>query len=580
MSTFITELRRRSVVKVSIAYAVIAWVLIQIVVSIEEPLHLPQWADTLIIVILAVGFPVVVFLAWTFDLTPGGIRRTWPEATENARIAAPTSDKPSIAVLPFADMSSDRDQEYFGDGMTEELLNSLARIKELRVAGRTSSFFYKGRNEDLRTIGQALGVRYLLEGSVRKSGDRLRITSQLIDAATDAHLWSESYDRTLDDLFQIQEDIAKSVVAALQITLGVGELAKVPGMTRNPEAYEEFLKANVKEGVDIVVPPSADLYRKAIMHLERAVAIDPDYSLAWVGLQYLYENSAGISPDGLPDGTRKADRARAKSLALTPDSPFVLSNLAMSQVTQSNWHEAERFHLRSREAARKHAVEDHFSFRAAQFYHLIGKLDQAIDLYERGRIADPLNAYTAAYLSDCYLSIGEPGKAFNEVDRFAQIDDSSVVMVRASGLMAAMVTGDRKELERRLDDVIRAEPYKFLSEIMRDRLDDREAAVRALHEKLTDPNGLSPFLKNIVAIWATYWGEHELALELLTEFLTRTQATRNLLFLVWREVYRECRKLPAFKVLLIESGLVDYWRESGNWSMFCRPVGDDDFEVV
>lgn len=580
MATLFEELRRRSVIKVTIAYAVVAWLIIQIVVSVEEPLHLPEWVDTVVIVILAMGFPIAVILAWAFDLTPAGIKRASIVGDAQESAAGPAdSARPSIAVLPFVDMSPDKDQEHLGDGITEELLSSLARIRELRVAGRTSSFYYKGKNEDLRKIGEALGVQYILEGSVRKSGERVRITAQLIDAHTDTHVWSDSYDKTLEDLFQIQEDIATSVADALQITLGVGGLARVPGMTRHMDAYEEYLRSNVVQGVDILMPTSEKTYREAMHHLERAVSIDPEFSLAWVGVHYLYANSETLFVGGLPDAAEKARQAMERSLSLTPDSPFVLSNLSFSHGRRGRWEDADEFHRQAIAAARRHSVEDHFCWRAAMFHHVTGRLHEAIDWYERGRIVDPLNATNAAYLSDAYLSIGEPQKAMDEVDRFASFAGHEVVLVKASGLMAAMVSGDKSEIVKHLDQVIESEPFSFLSEPMRDRLDDRDAAVAELHRKLEEPQAQAAFMKNIVAIWAAYWGETELALRLMSEFLL-TGSNKILVFLLWRRIFKDVRSLPGFKQLLIDLGLVEYWRKTGNWGMFCRPVGDDDFECL
>ncbi|HSC07234.1 MAG TPA: tetratricopeptide repeat protein, partial [Steroidobacteraceae bacterium] len=538
MSRF-DELRRRGVIKVGIAYAIVAWLLIQVVVSVEEPLHLPEWLDTVVIVLLAIGFAVALVVAWAFDMTPEGIQRTAPaNRGAAAPAAAADDDRPSIAVLPFADMSPDKDQEYFGDGMTEELLSTLARIRELRVTGRTSSFYYKGRNEDLRKIGEALGVRYILEGSVRKAGEQVRVTAQLIDARSDAHLWSENYDRTLDDLFRIQDDIAESVAKALQITLGVGGLATIPGMTRNPDAYEEYLKANIQRGVDIDMPTEANKFRESVRHLERAVGIDPHFSLAWVGLHFLYGNSWSLFHGGLPQAAEKAKEAMERSLGLTPDSPFVLANLSHSHARHGRWAESDEFLHKAIAAAKRSAVEDHFCFRAGLCHHILGRLDEAIDWYERARMVDPLNATNAAYLSDAYLSMGEPQKAMAEVDRFADFSGVEVVLVKASGAMAAMVTGDRAELVKRLKQLSASEPVSVLTGLMLDRLDDRDAAIAEMHRVLEAPQMQTAFIKNIVAIWAAYWGEIELALKLMREFLLSDQ-NRFLVFLAWRRIMQD-----------------------------------------
>ena len=192
MKDFFAELKRRHVFRVGIAYLVMAWLVVQVVAAVSAPLHLPDWTASFIIVVLAVGFPIALLLTWGFEMTPEGVKRsdaapTKPEpmAEPEPAISATVSTTPSIAVLPFVNMSADKDQEYFSDGLSEELLNKLAGLKGLRVAGRTSSFHFKGKNENLRTIAGTLGVAHILEGSIRKSGDKVRITAQLIDACDD-----------------------------------------------------------------------------------------------------------------------------------------------------------------------------------------------------------------------------------------------------------------------------------------------------------------------------------------------------------------------------------------------------------
>jgi len=577
MQGLIAELKRRHVFRVGIAYAVIAWLLVQVAVSVEGPLRLPEWTDTLVIVILAIGFPVALLLAWAFEHTPEGIRREAPRAQAAGAQEARDGQAVSIAVLPFADMSPDKDQEYFADGISEELLNSLARIRDLRVSGRTSSFYFKGRNEDLRKVGEALGVRYILEGSVRKAGDRVRITAQLIDASTDAHLWSETYDRTFADLFEIQEEIAKAVASALQITLGVGGLGSVPGMTRNAAAYEEYLVAGVASGVEINLPTTPQAMRESIQHLERAVSLDPDFSLAWAGLHYVFTQSATILGAAGANLKEKGEHARERSLALTPDSPFVLSNMLLGSANRGDWEGARELNRQALAAADKYSVRDHFSYRAGLFRHMTGNLDEAIDHYERARLVDPLNANSAAYLCDAYAARGEIQLAYAEADRFRDYSGPRFVLVKASALMAAMVAGERAQIDEHLGQLIPSDANAGIALAMRERLDDPEAALAELERSLTLPEYQSAFQRNIIAIWAAYFGAPDVALELMREFLVQ-QNNRSLTFLAWRAIFRDVRRLPGFKGLLQEIGLVDYWRKTGDWGYFCRPVGHDDFE--
>jgi TolB-like protein len=262
VSYFLEELKRRNVFKVGAAYLVVSWLILQLVQSVREPLGLPEWTDAFFIVLLSVGLPMALLFAWAFELTPDGVKKT-KEVDKETSVTANTGRKlnyaiiatlaialaysvfdrvnqpdsveiteatdtvaaeqgignTSIAVLPFVDMSSDQDQEYFSDGISEELLNVLAKIPELRVAARTSSFQFKGQNVDIGNVAEQLNVDHVLEGSIRKADTRIRITAQLIRADTGYHLWSETYDRELTDIFGIQDEISAAIVAALAETL-------------------------------------------------------------------------------------------------------------------------------------------------------------------------------------------------------------------------------------------------------------------------------------------------------------------------------------------------------------------------
>jgi len=225
MPPLFEELKRRKVIRVVVAYVVVGWLLIQIAETTFAPIGLPDWTLRLVIVLVALGLPLAAVLAWAFDITPGGVIRT-------PAVAAPSAM--SIAVLPFPDMSAEKDQEHFCDGLTEELLNALTRIPKLRVASRTSSFSFKGKEVDLREAAEKLHVAHILEGSVRTSGNRIRVTAQLVETATDSHLWSETYDRELDDIFAIQDDIASRVLEAMRCRLGTDKL--VDATTEDPKA--------------------------------------------------------------------------------------------------------------------------------------------------------------------------------------------------------------------------------------------------------------------------------------------------------------------------------------------------------
>jgi adenylate cyclase len=315
LSRWLGELRRRRVVRVAIAYLIGAWVLIQVAAETFEPLGLPAWALKLVIVVAVLGFPAALILAWAFDVTPRGIERTAPadpsqpaaagDATPPAQASAvptgpsavpvrptaqPNAPAPSstasrarphrsVAVLPFVDMSAERDQDFFCDGVAEEIGNALCYVQELKIAARTSAFQFKGRAADVREIGHALGVDTVLEGSVRKAGDRIRVTAQLVGASDGYHLWSKTFDRKLEDVFAIQDEIAQQVTRALRTSLVGGETVQVDrGGTSNSDAYEYYLR-----GRALLRQHGAPRLSAKQMFL-RSVSIDPKFALAHAGV--------------------------------------------------------------------------------------------------------------------------------------------------------------------------------------------------------------------------------------------------------------------------------------------------------
>ena len=337
-----------------IGYGIAAFAVLQIIEPIAHALHWPDAVLSYVVVALAAGFPIVVTLAWIFDVGSGGFERTAPAATAGglrgprlalvlvgigllaaapgtiwyfvvrgiARSApqpvATGNALPSIAVLPFVNLSSDKEQEYFSDGMAEEILNALAQVDGLRVIGRTSSFSFKGRNEDLRTIGQKLGASNLLEGSVRKAGSRIRITAQLLEARAGSHLWSQAFDRALTDVFAVQEEIARAVVAALKVKLLPGETPSAKERrTENPEAYSRYLVGH--HALNQLNPEG---WRRAVRAFEDAVGLDPGYAPAWAGLAHAnayVAGSIGGTATEVIQGLTRASLAAEKAVALAPD---------------------------------------------------------------------------------------------------------------------------------------------------------------------------------------------------------------------------------------------------------------------
>jgi TolB-like protein/Tfp pilus assembly protein PilF len=471
----LAELRRRRVIRALVVWGVVAFAVLQVYEPVMHGLHLPEWTLSFVVVLLGLGFPVTLALSWTFDLTASGIERTptaaatslrgtrlalllaglgllaalpglgWvllraerapaaPTATP-APVAAPgvpavaTPATPSIAVLPFADMSEKHDQEYFADGVAEEILNALAHVEGLKVIGRTSSFAFKGKNEDLRAIGQKLDVAHVLEGSMRKSGGRIRVTAQLIKVTDGSHLWSESYDRTLDDIFKVQDEIARSVTDALKARL-LGAARPAPGSrTGSPEAYRELLVGRhvQNQGTD-------ESMRQAIEALRRAVVLDPGYASAWAGLAdalFEYADRMGASEAEIRSLEREALQAAEKAVTLGPDvgdSWCVRGSLRMS--IQWDWDGARSDLDRALALAPGDAATRR---RRGGLLSALGRTREALAEDERAVELDPLSVTAWESLAYDRLAAGDLPGARQAVDRTLEIEPGTPVGIRRLG---------------------------------------------------------------------------------------------------------------------------------------------------
>src|SRR5439155_12071166 len=357
LPNFFAELKRRNVYKVAIAYGVVAWLLIQIATQVFPFFEIPNWAVRLIVLAIAIGFPIALVIAWAFELTPEGLKRTeaadamgaprsrkrawiyiiiiagaisiglfflgrYTSSKQNAGAELPGK---SIAVLPFDNLSRDPDNAYFAEGVQDEILTRLAKVADLKVISRTSTQKYKSAPDNLRDIAKQLGVSNILEGSVQRAGDQVRVTVQLINATTDAHLWAESYDRALTDIFTVESEIAKTIADTLRAKLTGSEermMSKKP--TANPEAYELYLKGrffwNKRTGVDL---------RKSIDYFDQALAKDPSYALAYAGLADAYVLLSGFGAASPRDSLPQAKAAAEKALEL--DSTLGEAHASLAQ---------------------------------------------------------------------------------------------------------------------------------------------------------------------------------------------------------------------------------------------------------
>jgi adenylate cyclase len=417
------ELRRRRVMRVAVVYAVAGWLVIQVAATVLPSLHLPEWSVTLVVVLVVLGFPIAFAMAWMFEAGPRGIERTppaaapSPEATSVAPLLAPDTplmDAPptprpiksrsdddgrrTIAVLPFVNMSGDTENEYFSDGIAEEILNLLTQLPQLKVASRTSSFAYKGKETSIPAVARDLGVSTLLEGSVRKAGDRVRITAQLIDTGSDSHLWSETYDREMKDVFAIQDDIAHSIVKALQVTLTPQERRAIQSVaTSDPEAYDYYLR-----GRSYMYSMARRDYEHAIRMFEQAIGVDSKYALAYAGMADAYSHLYRYA-EATPENVEKANRASEQAVVLDRESAEAHASRGLALMISERYDAAEQ----EFETA---IGKNPNLFDAWHYYGLAsssrGDYEKAARLYARAAEVNPADFQVPLFLAQTLASLG------------------------------------------------------------------------------------------------------------------------------------------------------------------------------
>ena len=459
--SFFAELKRRNVYKVAVAYAVVGWLIAQIATQIFPFLEIPNWVVRLVIVLIAIGFPIALVIAWAFEATPEGIKRTEiaqpsPATTRvNGRAwiyvviigavlsiglfflgrytvanKAPSPNdlaNKSIAVLPFESLSEDKSNAYFADGIQDEILARLSKIADLKVISRTSTQKYKSTPNDLREIAQRLGVANILEGSVQKANDQVRVTVQLINALNDSHLWAETYDRKLIDVFAAESDIAQKVAASLEAKLTGREKEDIQfAGTKNPQAYDALLRAlalrNSSSRVDL---------EKQIEFSRHAVELDPNYADAWANLA-LTEIYKSQTPWKSEEQKEHARTAAETALRLAPNSANAHKAMGLF------YHycvKDDRAALAELETAREHAPNDG---GILEFIGLLqraqGNIQDALATLKKAADLDPLNAETWILLTTTYAGLRQFDEALSMVDRALAIapEDLNTLAEKAS----------------------------------------------------------------------------------------------------------------------------------------------------
>jgi TolB-like protein len=553
--SFFSELKRRNVVRMGVLYIVVAWVTLQISDVIFDPLGVPPWVFRLLMALLALGFPFALIFSWIFELTPEGLKRerdidrnqsivnqtgrrmntvvvvllvlaigglvanrliprvvTPGDAeTKSASTtlaveeAATVQDENSIAVLPFVNMSGDPDNEYFSDGLSEELLNSLVRLGGLKVTGRTSSFAFKGQNQDLREIGRLLNVANVLEGSVRKAGNRVRITVQLVKASDGYHLWSDTFDRELDDIFAIQAEIADRVTQALQVTLmgGEAETQSAISDSRNAEAYEEYLR-----GMYIWQrnPDEIETLDRARAHFEQALLIDQQYTDGYWGMFLVWDrmNRNGWGP--FSDSIVQMQHYAAELNRLAPGSERALSARARNALVGYEFEKTAAYY---EETVTRYPGSASSQMRYASILGILKRYDEAQAAITTAVRLDPLSLPVLRGKAFLLLRLGDCTGLQQVLDRALEID---ATVGRFRYLLAMCIYEIKGDANRALP-IAEAEPLGFA----------HDTALAILYHALGDP---ARALQQLDSMFASYgdaasyqygqiyaqWGEIDLAL--------------------------------------------------------------------
>jgi TolB-like protein len=520
------------VIRALIGWGIFAFAVLQVYEPVMHGLHLPEWTLSVVVLVLAAGFPATVVLSWIFDLGPRGVERTapspevtptpgrrvrlglllvgfgvvvavpglgwylWQARTQPAPPAAPPASAaaatPSIAVLPFADLSPNHDQDYFSDGVAEEILTALSKVEGLRVPGRASSFFFKGKGTEPGEIARKLGVANLLEGSVRRAGNRLRISAEVVKADGE-RLWSQTFDRELTDVFALQDEIARAVVTALSPRLLAGVAApKKAAATANPEAYQLFLL-----GRSLSVQGTTESTLRGISVLERAVQIDPRLAVAWVWMGISNGNLA-IRAQG-EEAKRLAGQARSQidhAIALDPEESAAYAARAwVRMVLDWNWAGAQDDLDRAMALQPGHILA--LNSQAILFQKL-GKFSEAADAERKVVEADPLNSIVADNLGAFLMNAGRLDEAREMMKRSLEISPGNraaqeelAVLDLVSGHAATALEGFQK-----LDGTSRLVGLAVATHTL-----GREDESRAALSELERDHASEPFLVAGVRAW-------------------------------------------------------------------------------
>src|SRR5438067_5660440 len=567
MNDFFTELRRRNVYKVAVAYAVISWLLIQAASILLPTFEAPPWVMKVLVVLLALGFLFAVFISWAFEMTPEGMKRTadispgdvipyWSKRKFAAVIVsvallatgllvfellraprstiASKSDNKSIAVLPLLNESGDPKDEYFSDGLSEELIAALAQIRELKVIGRSSSFRFKERKEEPKTIGEKLGVATLLEGTVRKQGDRVRIVAELINAADGIELWTRTFDRELKDIFAVQQEIAAAVASSLKATL-LGADQRSAANPKTAEAHNAYL-----QGHYYFQRRNLEDYRKAVGHYDEAIRLDPEYALAYAERSEAWTLIGDLTGEG-KTAWPKARTDAEKAVAIAPALAEAHAALGWGRVC-TEWRFAEGLSelKRAKELAPANPTANDLLARVIVY---LGRLDEAEKQGRQAVELDPLASAPQNNLARILWYQGKLDEADAAARKTAELQPNSASSRRWQ-VLVAIQRGD-KETALREAQLEPDESYRrFELAVAQFARGDRTAADAALADLIANDRGLDYQIAQVYAVR----GEKEKAFEWLQ--IAMDNHDTGMLGLLVDPLLTSLRDDPRYKNLL------------------------------
>lgn len=607
MADIFTELKRRNVFRVGAVYVVTAWLLAQAGDLAAENFGAPDWVMQMFMVMLALGVPIALIFAWAFEITPEGIKKE--KDVDRTQSITPTTGRKldrfiillmgialvyfavthqwgaedsvpeagpqiavgkSIAVLPFANMSDSPEHEYFSDGISEELLNLLAKIPELKVAARTSSFSFKGKDVDIPTIARQLGVETVLEGSVRRSGNNVRITAQLINASDGFHLWSDTYTRELDDIFVVQDEIAAHIADALRVTLDIQDQGAVTAQpTANLQAYESVLR-----GRHLFLQRGERPLNAAIREFERAVELDPEYAEAWSGLGLVYGvlflyTGAMEQAESVARSVEMAKRA----IELDPSIGETYALLAFGAEVDEQMSESYDYHQRAMELSPNDAT---LLTWYSEFISNMGYAQEALERAKRAYALDPLSPIVVIDLAYALLETRNPAQALPHAEfvwngglhEIFVWNAKFLALIRLERFDEALAWVEQLPPEpgesESEGDQQRAVARTFVNALAQPSDENRARAINAIQS--TEGRGTTSNRARFLA----ELGAHDAAFEVLEQSLWGDRNAYQLLFF---PAWDDLRDDPRTMALIERMGIADLWRKIGP-PPGCRVVGD------